>query len=127
MVVDYIGLVRNKAASKALNYTYVIAGITNELKAMALELNLPILALSQLNRNIENRANTEPQQSDLRDSGSIEQDADTVMFLHRKRGESATKLYLSKNRNGQEGVTIDLTFNGKFTRFTEAKNAQPQP
>ena len=123
VVVDYIGLVHNKAAGKFQNYTYVIAGITRELKSMAVEFKIPILALSQLNRNIEQRANDEPQLSDLRDSGSIEQDADTVLFLHRKRGENATKLHLAKYRNGQEGVTINLTFDGKFTRFSEAKAA----
>ena len=93
---------------------------------MANELKVPIIALAQLNRELEKGARRKPQLSDLRGSGSIEQDADTVMFLHEPESDeepdflSGTKrlnLYVAKNRNGQPNMDIAFEFRAEYTRF----------
>ena len=83
MVVDYLQLMRPAAGTKPENRVLEISQITQGLKAMAKELAVPVLALSQLSRPVENREDKRPQLSDLRESGTIEQDADAVMFIYR--------------------------------------------
>jgi len=110
-----------------------VSEISRSLKALAKELEVPILALSQLNRKVEERKGGRPMLSDLRESGAIEQDADVVMFIHRDdegddedggggapgygRGSAVpVELIVAKQRNGPTG-TIDLVFLSEFTRF----------
>ena len=93
------------------------------MKSLAKELNVPIMALSQLNRSLEQRPNKRPVMSDLRESGAIEQDADIIMFIYRDEiynpdspDKGMAELIISKHRNGSTG-TIPMTFIGEFTRF----------
>ena len=101
-----------------------ITEISRSLKGLARELNVPVLALSQLNRQIENRPNKKPQLSDLRDSGAIEQDADVVMFIHRedKVKENSDRpnqadILIEKHRNGPLGK-VTLYFNQEKVSFS---------
>lgn len=121
IVVDYLQLMTCKAESREREIAKISAG----LKALAKELNVPVLALSQLNRSLENRTDKRPQLSDLRDSGSIEQDADLVIFIYRdevyhRSPENPTKgkaeLIIAKQRNGQTG-SIRLGFDAARTKF----------
>ena len=106
-----------------------ITAISRYTKALARELNIPVVVLSQLNRSPEGREGHRPKMSDLRESGSIEQDADVVMLLHRKdyyhRGEegyqpdNTAEVIIAKQRNGPTG-SVRLTFMEKFTRFENA-------
>ena len=95
------------------------------LKALAKDLDAAVLLLSQLNRSCEQRTDKRPILADLRESGSIEQDADIVAFLYRdsvysgKRDDQSAELIIRKNRNGAVG-TVDLVFLGEFTRFEQA-------
>ena len=127
IVVDYMQLM-SSASGRQEGRVQEISEISRGLKAMAREIDVPLIALSQLSRAPEQRTDRRPQLSDLRDSGSIEQDADLVMFLYRpeyyegpsdKDGNSLVgkaELILSKQRNGPTGK-IDLFFNKEFTRF----------
>jgi replicative DNA helicase len=128
IVVDYIGLVR--AHQKHHSTEQEVAAVSRNLKAMAKELEVPVLALSQLNRGLENRADKRPQLSDLRMSGAIEQDADVVMFVHRPERfatsdeeraklEGQAEIIVGKARNGPTG-TVHMTFIGRHTRFESA-------
>jgi replicative DNA helicase len=108
-----------------------VSEISRELKILAKELNVPVIALSQLNRDIERRDPPVPVLSDLRDSGSLEQDADIVMFIY--RGDSfepnedvGAKLLVSKQRNGPTR-DVCLTFNHNFVRFDERPERRPMP
>ncbi len=101
-----------------------ISEITRNLKIMAKELNVPVISLSQLSRGPEQRPDKRPMLSDLRDSGSIEQDADIVMFLYRdgyynKEAEypNACECIVAKNRHGETG-TVPMNWEGEYTRFT---------
>ncbi|MFL5264496.1 MAG: replicative DNA helicase [Anaeromyxobacteraceae bacterium] len=125
VVVDYLQLMNAPAASREQE----IAIISRSLKSLAKELEVPILALSQLNRSVEKRKGEPPMLSDLRESGAIEQDADVVMFLHRpgddKEGEQAQKadvqeieLHIAKQRQGPTGV-VELVFFKSNTFFAE--------
>ena len=114
--VDYLQLVRGRNLE---NRVQEVAEISQGLKNLARELKIPVVAMSQLSRNIEHRgAGSQPQLSDLRESGSIEQDADVVMFLYREDVEdmSSVKLSIAKHRNGALR-TIDLRFKGDRVRF----------
>lgn len=107
VIVDYLQLMRSDVVRRGDNRVYEIGDISIELKACARELQVPIIALAQLNRNIEHRGDRKPQLSDLRDSGQIEQDADLVAFTHHGDGnpEHLMDLIIRKHRNGP---TADL-------------------
>ncbi len=116
IVIDYIQLM---SKPKTENRVLEISAITRELKLLAKDLNLPIIALSQLNRNADGRPDKTPILSDLRDSGSIEQDADIVMFVHRV--ERDAKIVVAKNRSGPCGEAR-LIFDGSVATFKEQYN-----
>lgn len=129
IVVDYLGL----AEGAGENRTQQVATITRNLKAMARELNVPVLALAQLNRAVEGRASKIPMLSDLRDSGAVEQDADVVMFLHREdyydkatENRGSAEVHIAKNRSGPLGV-VPLYFDAPTTRFRSMTTYQSPP
>jgi replicative DNA helicase len=120
LIVDYLQLMRDP---KARSREQEIGGISRGLKALAKELNIPVIALCQLNREVEKRPNKRPVLADLRESGSIEQDADLVLCLYRDevyREDSQYKgmaeIRLAKQRNGPTGL-VKLAYQGQFTRF----------
>jgi replicative DNA helicase len=125
IIIDYLQLLLN-SKSKSENRVQEISQITRTLKNIAKEFQIPIIALSQLSRNVENRVNKRPVLSDLRESGSIEQDADLVLMLYResyynqtrKTNEkiSAAELIIAKHRNGPLGI-INLLFQDDPTKF----------
>jgi replicative DNA helicase len=123
IVIDYLQLM--SATSSGENRATEISEISRSLKALAKEIDAPIVALSQLSRAVDQRPDKRPIMSDLRDSGAIEQDADVVLFLYREvvykpdlpddqRG--IAELIVGKQRNGPTGI-IKMTFLGRFTRF----------
>ena len=122
VVIDYLQLM--STGRKDGNRVAEISEITRSLKIMAKELNVPVIALSQLSRSPEQRPDKHPMLSDLRDSGSIEQDADIVLFLYRdgyynKEAQypNACECIVAKNRHGSTG-TVNMNWDGQFTRFT---------
>lgn len=125
IVVDYIQLIQGSKEYKG-NRVQEVSEISRGLKALAGDLDVPILALSQLSRNVEMRADKRPQLSDLRESGSIEQDADIVMFLYREEyynrdetdNQNIAELIVAKNRNGKTG-SVSLRFEPEYVLFSE--------
>ena len=124
-VIDYLQLLHS-TARRAENRQQEIADISNGVKALAKELDVPVIVLSQLNRELEKDKSRKPRLSDLRESGSIEQDADLVALLYKPSGDEdeetpeqegvAVRLYIAKQRNGPTG-DVDLTFLKPYTRF----------
>ncbi|MFW6110072.1 MAG: replicative DNA helicase [Patescibacteria group bacterium] len=121
IIVDYLQLAHGRGLE---NRVQEVSEISQAFKNLARELNVPVLALSQLSRAVEGRTSPRPQLSDLRASGSIEQDADVVMFLFREDEEdrSGVNLYIAKHRNGPTGE-INLYFRGERTKFYEVEDA----
>lgn len=130
IVVDYLQLM-SSGRKNSDNRQYEVAEISRVMKSVAVELECPIIALSQLSRETEKRTEKKPQLSDLRDSGAIEQDADTVILLYREDyysehennelQDSRADLRIAKNRNGTTGL-CSLTFRREFTRFVNHGN-----
>jgi replicative DNA helicase len=143
LVIDYIQLMTGSSKASAQNRVQEITEITTGLKALGKELNVPIIALSQLSRQVENREDKRPQLSDLRESGSIEQDADVVLFVYREeyyvknleprdefdpkydewkmhfeKVKGTADVIIAKQRHGPTG-TVKLAFQSEFTRFTD--------
>jgi replicative DNA helicase len=123
VIVDYLQLMRSLGFRDSREQE--ISEISRSLKALAKELSIPVMALSQLNRQVEQRTNRRPQMADLRESGAIEQDADVIIFLYRdevyNRAEDnpekgTAEIIIGKQRNGPVG-TVKLSFLEKFTRF----------
>ncbi len=121
IVVDYLQLMQSPEANE--NRATEISNITRSLKGLAKELNVPVVALSQLNRSLEQRPNKRPVMSDLRESGAIEQDADVIFFIYRdevynedSQDKGTAEIIIGKQRNGPIGK-IRLTFLGEYTRF----------
>lgn len=124
IVIDYLGLINPDQGSKHQNRNQEIGAFTRGLKALAKELQIPIVALAQLNRGIESRGDAKPKMSDLRDSGEIEQDADVIIFAHRDNrtehgSKGLTEIDVAKCRHAQPGFCL-LQFQGKFARFVLA-------
>jgi replicative DNA helicase len=141
IMVDYIQLLQG-SGKRSDNRVQEVTEITTSLKALAKELNVPVIALSQLSRQVENRDDKRPQLSDLRESGSIEQDADVVVFVYREEyylqnkeprpgtpehekwqtemdlAHGKAEVIIGKQRHGPTG-TVELHFEGQFTRFSD--------
>jgi replicative DNA helicase len=121
IVIDYLGLITSEQNSKHQNRNQELGAISRGLKALAKELGIPIVALAQLNRGIESRADSKPKMSDLRDSGEIEQDADMIIMAHRdmaaEQGQNGiTEIDVVKCRHAKPGFCL-LQFQGDFARF----------
>ncbi|TCK01957.1 primary replicative DNA helicase [Volucribacter psittacicida] len=123
IMVDYLQLMRAPGFSN--NRTLEIAEISRSLKALAKELNIPVVALAQLNRRLDDRQDKRPVNSDLRESGSIEQDADLIMFVYRdevynetSENKGIAEIIIGKQRNGPIGK-VRLTFLGQYSKFTD--------
>jgi replicative DNA helicase len=123
IIIDYIQLMKGRASAERRDLE--IAEISRSLKALAKEIAVPVLALSQLNRKLEERGDKRPQLADLRESGALEQDADVVAFIYRDElynrdennpNKGKAEIILSKQRNGPTGLAT-LTFIDKYTRF----------
>jgi replicative DNA helicase len=127
IIVDYLQLMTSPQARRPDNRQQEVAEISRNLKLLAKELDVPVVALSQLNRNPEARADKRPQLSDLRESGAIEQDSDVVMFIHRDDADPEKKkqaeLIVAKHRNGPTD-TVRLTFEPALTQFRNAARDQ---
>lgn len=123
IIVDYIQLVKSSLSGNKAIREQQVSEITRELKILAGELNCPVIALSQLNRNLESRPNKRPIMADLRESGGIEQDADMILFLYRddvyyddSPDKGLAEIIIGKQRNGETG-TVKLRYIGKHLKF----------
>ncbi|MDE2104510.1 MAG: replicative DNA helicase [Patescibacteria group bacterium] len=133
VMVDYIGLVAEEPARRNQTRSELLGQITGRLKAVARELNVPVFAIAQLNRNLETRSKEDrrPRMADLRESGAIEQDADKIIFVHRPEYYDANdspgvaELIVGKNRNGRQGISR-VAFVKRFTRFEDFSLADPE-
>ena len=130
IVIDYLQLMQVSGFRE--NRTAEITEISRSLKALAKELNAPVIALSQLNRSLEMRQNKRPVMSDLRESGAIEQDADLILFIYRDEvynedssDKGKAEIIIGKQRNGPIGK-VDLTFLGQYTLFENFTKRSPE-
>jgi replicative DNA helicase len=123
IIIDYLQLMKGRASAERRDLE--ISEISRSLKALAKELDIPVLALSQLNRKLEERSDKRPQLADLRESGALEQDADVVAFIYRDElynkdennpNKGKAEIILAKQRNGPTGIAM-LTFLDTYTRF----------
>jgi replicative DNA helicase len=129
VVIDYLQLM--SSGKRKENRQQEVSEISRELKVLAKELHVPVIALSQLSREIERRDPPVPILSDLRDSGLLEQDADIVMFIYRgdifePDKDIGAQLLVAKQRNGPTG-DVKLTFHASFVRFEERQERRPMP
>lgn len=132
LIVDYIGLMAGTDPKQPR--AYQLEEISRGLKSLAKELGIAVICLAQVNRKVEERADATPSLSDLRDSGAIEQDADSVMFIHRPiqakpdlgpEWAHYAKLHVAKNRQGRSGCVVDLSYLGEQTRFSNWQGPAP--
>ena len=125
LVVDYIQLMQGSSRGREKSREQEISEISRGLKATAKELDIPVIALSQLNREVDKRPDKRPRMTDLRESGALEQDADVILFIHREdyeKGENHPKsgqaeIIIGKQRNGPMGITVHLAYLHKYTTF----------
>jgi len=123
IIVDYLQLMNDSGATKGDTRANIVSEISRSLKSLAKDLKVPLVALSQLNRNLEQRTDRRPVMSDLRESGSIEQDADLIIFLYRdevynkeSQDKGTAEVIIGKQRNGPID-TVRLTYIGEYTKF----------